>query len=245
MKDKRLILITVFIIPILISACMFSVIRGSGVMTSETRQVNDFERVDLSGVGTIYITQGNEETLTIEAENNILTEIESTVRNGTLTIGFGDQNWPDIVQPTEPIKYYLTLKELTGLNISGAGRVEIDDLDTTQLDINSSGAGDIEINELIAKDLNVVLSGAGSCKIIGGEVTDQNITISGAGNHKASDLQSQVTNVSVSGMGSVEVWVLDALDVGISGAGNVEYYGSPSVSQDISGAGRVESLGDN
>ncbi len=243
MAKKNYIYLTVILIPLIISACVFTIVSGSGELTSETREVHDFERVELSGVGTLYLTQGAEENLRIEAEDNVLPKIETRVRGNTLEIGFGDRDWSNIIQPTKPIKYFLTVKNIDSVSISGAGKVVAESLETTELALNSSGAGDIEIDHLAAKSLNVSLSGAGNCELAG-EVSNQVISISGAGNYQASDLQSQVTSVAVSGMGSVDLWVEDALDVAISGAGSVKYYGRPTITQDISGAGDVTSLGE-
>ncbi len=237
--QKKYTLFVVIVIPILVAACGFTVTRGSGVIESETRPVSDFDQLELSGLGVIYITQGTEETLKIEAEDNVLPAITTAVRNGVLQIGFDENNWPNVVQPTETIRYYLTVKDLERIELSGAGGVEADQLSATNLVITSSGAGDIQIDQIAAKTLDVALSGAGSCQL-GGEVATQNIEISGAGNYSAAELQSQTAKIAVSGLGSVEIWATDTLDVDISGAGSVKYYGTPSVSQDISGAGSIK-----
>jgi len=241
--NRKTILLTILVIPVLISACVFTVVRGSGDVVSETREVSNFDKVELSGVGTIYITQGDEEALEIEAEDNLLRYIKSSVRGSTLVIGFEDDQWTQVIQPTEPIKYFLTLKDITKIELSGAGRVIAEQIETTELRIVSSGAGDIQIDNLSADDLIVDLSGAGNCEI-GGQVTDQQITISGAGNYSAESLETEATSIQVSGMGSSEVWANDALNIEISGAGNVKYYGSPHVSQEISGVGNIRRIGE-
>jgi hypothetical protein len=243
MKRKFSIILVILLIPVLTLACVFSLVSGSGVVTSETREVNGFDRIEMSGIGTLYITQGEVESLKIEAEDNILPKIKSEVRNGILSLGFGVDDWSDIVQPTKPINYYVTVKDLTRIELSGAGRVKSEIIETASLKILSSGAGDIEINNIVAKELDVNLSGAGNCQV-SGEVTNQSIDISGAGSYKAVELKSQVADVSVSGLGNVEIWAIEALDIQISGAGSVRYYGSPGITQEVSGAGSIKSLGE-
>ena len=240
---RKTILLTVLIIPLFVSACFFSVIRGSGKVITESRKVSDFDKVVLSGVGTLYITQGDEESLEIEAEDNLMPYIVSKVRGNTLTIGFEDDKWTQAIQPTEPLKFFLTLKDLSKVELSGAGRVVVEDIETDELRIISSGAGDIEIDNLSAKKLTVTLSGAGNCEI-GGQVADQSIVISGAGNYSAEYLETESTSIQVSGMGSSRVWATKDLKIEISGAGSVKYYGSPHITQEISGAGNIKSLGD-
>ena len=68
------------------TACLVSTVRGSGNVISETRSVANFENVSLSGIGTLYIIEGDEESLEIEAEDNLLEHIETEVRGRTLEI---------------------------------------------------------------------------------------------------------------------------------------------------------------
>ena len=55
------------------------VVTGSGRVTSETRAVSGITRVALEGMGEVVIQEGAAESLTIEAEDNILPLITSAV----------------------------------------------------------------------------------------------------------------------------------------------------------------------
>ena len=48
-------------------------------MAQETRDVADFDRVVVRDYGELIITQGSEESLTIEADEEILRKIEAQV----------------------------------------------------------------------------------------------------------------------------------------------------------------------
>jgi hypothetical protein len=215
-------------------------VRGSGNVVTEEREVSGFDSVALSGIGRVIVTQGDEESLTIETDDNLMRYIESNVRNGTLELGLARNTIPI---PTQSIIFRVSVDDLTGLTSSGAGSFEIEELDTDRLSVTLSGAGDIGINSLSATDLAVTISGAGNVDLAG-QVETQEIDMSGLGNYSAPDLKSQTASVRISGAGNAVVWVLDTLDVEISGAGNVEYYGSPTVTREISGAGKVTSRGD-
>ena len=245
MKHRTTTILSLCLLAFLVStACLVSSVRGSGRVTSETRPVSGFDQITLSGVGTLYIIHGTTESLEIEAEDNLLEYIQTEVRGHTLEIRIDDEDMRTAIQPTEPIRYYLTVQELSRVEISGAGKVDIDGLEATSLEVLTSGAGDIEIKDLSASSLRIVLSGAGNCEIRDSAVTEQEIEISGAGNYDGADLESQEASITISGMGSATLWATETLDVEISGAGNVEYYGSPHVTQNISGAGRVNGLGE-
>jgi hypothetical protein len=226
---------------VLLTACGVRTIRGSGKVITEERDVSGFDSVTLSGYGRVIITQGDEEALTVETDDNLMQYIETKVRGRTLEISFTEEK--TIVDPSESIIFRLSVIDLTALATSGAGSFEIDALDADRLEVDVSGAGDIEIGSLNATDLVVTVNGAGNVRLAG-QVGTQRIELNGLGNYDGPDLKSQAASVDINGAGNVTMWVLDTLDVTISAAGNVEYYGSPSVTQDISGVGKVTSQGD-
>jgi len=197
--------------------------------------------VVLSGFGRVTITQGDGESLTVETDDNLMQYIETQVRGGTLELGFTDDDI--LLNPSDSIIFRLSLVDLTALDASGAGKFEIDELETDRLEVTLSGAGDIRIDSLSVTDLVVTVNGAGQVELAG-QVKTQEITLNGLGNYVATDLESQTATVRVPGAGSVVIWVHDTLDVTISGAGGVEYYGSPHVTQDITGVGKLTSRGD-
>ena len=216
-------------------------IKGSGNVVTEDRDVSGFDSVALLGFGRVIITQGDEESLTVETDDNLMQYIETEVRGGTLELGFTEDDI--LLDPSDSIIFRLSLIDLAALDSSGAGKFEIEKLETDRLEVTLSGAGDIGIDSLSATDLVVTVSGAGQVELAG-QVKTQEITLNGLGNYDAPDLESQTATVRVPGAGSVAIWVLNTLDVTINGAGSVEYYGSPHVTQDISGVGKLTSRGD-
>jgi hypothetical protein len=216
-------------------------IKGSGNVVTKDRDVSGFDSVALLGFGRVIITQGDEESLTVETDDNLMQYIETRVRGGTLELGFTEDDI--LLDPSDSIIFRLSLVDLTALDSSGAGKFEIDELDADRLEVTLSGAGDIRIDSLTATDLVVTVSGAGNIEVAG-QVKTQEVNLNALGNYNAPDLESQAATVRISGAGSASIWALDTLDVTISGAGNVEYFGSPEVSKNISGVGKVTSQGD-
>jgi hypothetical protein len=204
--------------------------------------VSDFNRVALTGIGKVIITQGEEESLTVEADDSLMPYIKTKVENGTLILGFSDEVKNKTVRPSEGIKFHLSVKQVAGLDLRGAGNINASSLDADRLEIVVGGAGDINIGSLTAKKLVVRIRGAGDAELAG-KVVEQDVEINGAGDYGAGKLNSQTAIVVVSGAGDATVWATDTLDVRISGVGSVEYYGSPSVTQNISRLGKLISLG--
>ncbi|MBW3632902.1 MAG: DUF2807 domain-containing protein, partial [Chloroflexi bacterium] len=97
----------------------------------EVRDVRDFQEVALEGVGTLVIEQGDTESLSIEAEPRVRRRIETEVANGRLTI----RPYRSF-ETREPITYFITVKQLTGNELAGAGRIEAGQLRTYKIQIN-------------------------------------------------------------------------------------------------------------
>jgi hypothetical protein len=240
---KPLFVITLILVSMVLMACGFNldlnVDEGSGNVQTETREVSGFDRVSLSGIGDVTLVQADQESLRIEAEDNILPHITTEVRDGTLYIGFDRK----AIIPTEPIKFYLSMPEVRGLESKGVSNIHAEQINTDRLDVAISGTGNIGINQLVTDSLAVNVSGAGNFSGEG-ETTDLKVSLSGAGNYDGEDLRSSQAEVTITGLGRVVTWVTDALDVTISGTGGVDYYGSPEVQQQVSGLGKVTDRGD-
>ena len=235
---NRRILFSVALVVLLLSACI--VTRGSGKVVTETRDVSDFERISLSGSGELTIIQGNEESLTVEAEDNVMSTIKTEVKGDTLYISQSSAWWRPLV-PTKPVKFDLTMKEITGINISGSGTVDAASIEADVFNLDVSGSAEINIDSLTAETLEVDLSGSGEFNL-SGQVPTQKVDISGSGKYRAGELESEAVTLEVSGSGNATVWATETLDVEISGSGKVEYYGNPHVSRDISGSGSITAL---
>jgi hypothetical protein len=235
---RRRVLSAIGLIGLLLCGCTV----GSRRLITEDTEVGSFDKVYFSTIGELTVRQGDRESLTIEAESNVIRRITAEVKDETLYIDMRSVfPWWGVV-PTKPIKYDLTVRDLAALDLSGVGGIYAGAIDTDRLDLNISGAGEIIIRALNAETLVVEHSGVGKCELAG-EVIRQEIMLSGAGECEAADLESETADVEVTGVGKATVWAKERLDISLSGAGSVGYYGDPTVTQNVSGVGRVRSLG--
>lgn len=215
-------------------------VEGSGTIVSEAREVDDFSRINLMGEGTVAVTEGRETSLTIETDDNLLSHIDTSVTDGTLEI----TTEPGIdIDPTDTVVYEVTVSNVVGVTLAGAGRIRLAEGRADSFAIELSGAGDIEIGALTTDALDAAISGVGSI-VVAGSAESQVVTVSGAGSYEAADLQSVRATVTNSGVGSAAVWVTESLDATVSGLGSIDYFGSPEVTQAVSGIGTVNARGD-
>jgi len=241
---KPIAILIITLAGILMAACsaLPGQVTGSGKVTSEDRQVSNFNQVTVSGIGDLIITQGQDETLKIEAEDNLIPLIKTEVTNGTLTIEFEDRGRPVSIRNTKPIKFYLGVKDLQGVTLSGTGNVSADALKTSDLKLTLSGTGNFRFGGLEAQNLAVLTSGSGNFDLAG-KAGSQDVTISGSGEYHAGNLETNTAKLVISGSGKSTLWAAQTLDLRVSGSGDVEYYGQPKLTQNISGSGNIRSLG--
>jgi len=246
MKKRYLLTLSLLLLTSLVlSACripFINIVRGSGNVITESREVSGFDEIRLDGAGRLVITQGDTESLEIEAEDNILPELTSDVRGNTLVLGYQDTFWKTSVIPTKEIHYTLMVIDLQKITFNGAADLDMMSLATSSLTIEINGAGQIKINDLTAENVSVTINGTGNVELAG-EVSTQTIEIDGAGNVQAGDLRTAATSIEVNGLSNSTIWATETLDVTINGGGSLNYYGSPSVTQDINGAGSINNLG--
>lgn len=236
-----LIVVTCLLIGVaLMASCVFGGAIGSGRAVTETRAVSGFDSVEFSFFGDMTITQGDEESLTISGDDNIVPLIKTEVEDGVLKIYADGVN---ISRPVMPLRFELKVKDLSGLQLAGAGSITTEKLSTARLAASVTGAGALRIDDLTADALDVKLTGVGDTNVTG-TVDRQQVLVSGAGSYFGEDLRSGVAQVTISGLGSARLWATEALDVSISGAGSVEYKGNPQVTQLISGLGTVTAMGE-
>jgi hypothetical protein len=245
MKKESLIAFSVLSLAAL--ACSISInlpgarqVRGSGNVIMVERPVSNFNAISLSGMGDLKIELGDEEKLIIQAEDNILEYIEIDVKGGVLSIGFRSGFR---LNPQAPINYFLTVKALDSIAVSGLGKVDAPALQASNFKVQISGSGSVELKGLKASQLDVQISGLGNLAIGEGKVEQQSIDISGSGDYRSQELQSASADLEISGLGNATVWVDDRLSVKISGSGVVEYAGDPQeIESEISGAGKLEKI---
>ncbi len=196
-----------------LSGC--AVVAGSGRPATENRPVSGFTRIDMAANGEVDIEQGEQESLTVEADDNVLPVLTSDVVDGTLKLGIKPGT---SIRSTTTIRYRVVVKDLAGVSVSGSGKIRAAGVQLRSLGVDVSGSGTVAMS---------------------GSAADQDIRVSGSGRYEAPDLTSEKVAVDISGSGEVIVSASRELTVDISGSGSVTYSGDPRVDQSISGSGKV------
>ncbi len=178
---KKIVATTLIVFAaLLLNACGLGFVRGSGNVITENRPVSGFDNVTLSGIGEVILTQGEAESLKIEAEDNLMPYLETVVRGGTLEIGFKSGQITSF-QPTRPIVFHLTMKNVHGLVLAGSGKITAASIQTDRLSFRISGSGDINAGSVSAGDLTTTIDGSGNVTIHTVAARTLTSTITGSG----------------------------------------------------------------
>lgn len=241
-KTRHMMILALIVLTIaMLSACSTQTVRGSGNVVEDSREVSDVSGVALATIGDLEIEVGDSESLRIEAEDNLLEHLETSVRNGKLRIETRDTIRLDT---TKPVRYFLTVTGLDTIEISSAGNIEASDLAAEDFSIKISSTGDLSMGELNANSLEIDMSSTGKLDIAGGAVESQNIDISSTGSYSAEELASSEADVRLSSTGSATIWVSDNLKANLSSSGDLRYRGNPTVEATTSSTGDVIPIGE-
>ena len=232
----------ILLVFLLLSGCSYSMLIGSGVLTTDTRDSSGFTAITLEDCGELDIVQGSVDSLTIQAEDNLMPFIKSEVKDARLTLGLRPNYQVNSIQNTMPVKYFVSVKNLKEIELSGAGKIFTNGITAGTLKVVEDGAGTIQLDRLKAKELDLYLDGKGNTRV-SGQVDYQIVEVGGPGKYDADELDSSFASVDMNGSGAATVWVKHALNVLLNSNGSAHYFGNPVLHVDNTGQGVVEAMG--
>jgi hypothetical protein len=251
MRRKLSLTIIVAALALVMMACELSGIlvennvitgeRGSGNVVEETRPVSGVRGVDLATIGNVIIEIGEDESLRIEAEDNLMKFFETDMRGDTLEIGTN----PSTVnlRPTKPVLFFLTVKELEMATISGSGNIQVPDLSGDNFSAAIGGSGDISMGNLEADKFDVDIGGSGNVTTERVSVPLFQVKINGSGDITLQELQADTLSLNVNGSGNLRIddGMVDEQDIDINGSGNLQAgdVSSQKSNINISGSGGI------
>ncbi len=215
-------------------------VSGNGNIQTQDRSVGSFKSVEVGGSAKVLVSQGDQNSVKIEADENLLQFID-VYKEGDKVIVREKPGYN--LQPTKDIKIYVTAPVYSRIEASGAcdiiGQTKISNPE--DLHMHVSGSGDIRM-EVDAPRLRSSISGSGSI-FLKGETKEVELDLSGSGHAHCFELLSENTSVTISGAGSAEVYASVKLSANVSGMGNVSYKGNATdVTQHVSGSGSVNKM---
>jgi Putative auto-transporter adhesin, head GIN domain len=213
---------------------------GKGPVVTQDRDVHSFQKFSLSVDAEVHFTQSNDYSLEIDAQQNILDQIESVVAGNELKIGLRHSI---NISNSERIVIRVSAPEVNSFIVSGSGDIDIQQPDApANLNLAISGSGSIEADQAGISYVESNISGSGRIEVAGGHPNSNKATISGSGYIDMQNVQVKESETRISGSGTIKVYATQKLNAHISGSGTVYYKGTPTISSSTSGSGSVVPL---
>jgi len=239
---KKLVLLSISLLTAFsVSAQWGKRIKGNGNVVTEERNVGNYDGVSVAGWFDVELVSGNEGTITLEGEENLLEHIETKIKDGNLVIktesGYNLQpsSWKG-----KSILVTVPVEDINSVTMSGSGDiVGKTPLRSDTFEVVMSGSGDITL-EVNSGDLETVLSGSGDIRLSGSASTFR-VKVSGSGDVHAYDLEARDVEAVVSGSADIKVTATENLKARVSGSGDITYRGNPEkIDTKSSGSGDIE-----
>lgn len=222
---KSLKFLTVALVILSFSACTQGQIRktvhGNHNVVTKERKVNSFTAVRVSTGIDVYLKQGNNESLSVEADENLQEYILTEVRNGELHV-YTDAN----IRDAERKRVYVTMRDIRSLRTTSAGDIiGQTPVKCDKLILSASSAGDIKL-DVTANEIEVDINSSGDVTLTG-TADILNADLSSAGDLNAYDLRVREADISASSAGNADINVSEKITARASSAGDVNYKGDP------------------
>ncbi|MEK8053502.1 head GIN domain-containing protein [Ideonella sp. DXS22W] len=211
-------------------------VEGNGEAATEQRSPGAFDTIQTQGFN-VTVRQGATPSVSVQADRNLLPLLETVVDSGgTLQLRWKrGTSLKTVVRPLVQV----TVTELRGLQVQGSGDVLAEGLKQPRLRTQISGSGKVQLNDAAIDELALEVSGSGDV-IASGQATQLTVKIAGSGDVKAPQLRADDVRVSIAGSGSADVQAQRKLDIAIAGSGDVRHTGSATVQTKVAGSGSVK-----
>ena len=210
-------------------------VKGSGNLRSEARTATGFTGVAVAVPAKVEVRIGATESVTIEADDNILPLIETSVSKGSLVIRPVRRN---LSFEAKSIKVVVQARQVEELEISGTGSIQADSIRGPKLKLGIAGAGSMDLSKLDTGKLDVSVAGSGDVKLTG-SARQLDANIAGSGDIDAPAFVVDDADIDIAGSGAAQLGVRKTLDVSVAGSGAVRYFGDPEVKRTVLGAGTI------
>ncbi len=222
---KNLLLLMLIVTAVATKAQKNERIEASGHVITKDIPVKSFDELNASGVFSLQLSQGDKETVKIEADDNLMDLF--IVENEGSKLEIRMKKDVDIHGKTK-MKVYVTFKSLKTMNLGMVGSTSSDEkLRFADLKMKNQSVGSVNL-DMTLQTLNLENQSVGSLKL-SGSADNAVIKSNSVGSVQAGDFVVQKMDIDNSGVGSATVNAEKELKVSDSFLGKVSNKGNATV----------------
>lgn len=225
MKNSITKTIAILFVTTLLTSCgidMFNRVNGNRNVITKSRKANDdFKGIKVSTGIDLYITQGNRNKITVEADENLHDIIITEVEDGVLKV-YSEKN----IWKAKARKVHVTVKELNLLKAtSGSDVYSKGTIETDEISITSTSGADIRIT-VDAISVETKSTSGSDIKIAGKAINHASSATSGS-SIDAYDLESKNVIAKATSGADINVYASEKLDASATSGGDIDFKGNP------------------
>lgn len=231
MKKTTIAFLMLFPVAVTVNAQKETAIEPSGKIITKKITVKTFDGIKAEGLYELILTQGDNESVKIEADDNLMELFTVANEGSTLLISMPKLRGNNIHfngkkdDKNLKLKVYVVFKQLKNLDVAVIGNVRSESVvKASAFNLESKNVGNVNL-KLAADKLTVNNKGVGNVTLLG-TATNAEIKNKGVGAFEGSDLIVQTMNIDNSGVGGANVNVAKDLSVKQSFLGKVSNKGN-------------------
>ena len=225
----------------------------AGNFTKQERKTASFNAIRIMCSADVYLTQGNNRSVTVETESYNQDKLLTEVQENTLVIT--TKRFTNI--RTKRLRVYVETPNIKDLEIYGSGDIHASSIQGDNLKITIKGSGDVNVGKLHLDGLTASIMGSGDI-IFNGRINSLKLDVRGSGDTRISDIACNKADLSLAGSGDIMisgkadqavVWIRGSGDLKGSnfevskavtnqiGSGDIHMYVSDNLNLSINGSG--------
>jgi hypothetical protein len=241
MKTKS-IFVWLFAMSIILTSCckMEQEVTPSANITTQKKSIVDFSKLDVSDLFTVYVSISDEESVSVEANDNLHPYISVNKYGDKLVVQLADNI--NIKKGEATLNVHISMRDLNMIKGAGAVKFELEnELAGQELQLDLSGASALS-GYFNLELLDVSLTGASRLDL-SGHSNRFIIDASGASFVKDFSFGANQFRADLDGASEFHLTVHESMDIIASGASVIYYRGNAQInSQNLSGASRIVKL---
>lgn len=239
MKIKRLILSSLIVV-LGLTSCeedTWYCAKGDGYTTDRIKTPAPFTDIDIDVRADTHIKQGDFFEVRIQASENIINNIRTSVSGGVLEIFNTDGC---VSESSGKIQIFITSPFYERITLNNSGTLEnAGYLDLNDLFIRVNSSADINLDNIAIDDYEILINGSGDVRLQGAAADRADIVMNSSGDLNLSNLLTNSMDILMKGSGEARVHVNAHLDVTLSGSGKLVYQGNPIINSSVTGSGSI------
>lgn len=219
-----------FIVGLILSlslvSCQFSIaglgVKGNGNVHTVERNISDnFSEIRVSRGLDVYLTQSDETSVEVQADENLHGIIVTEVEGGVLRITTDENiSWSSAQKVMVSFKHVNKITSTSGSDVYTTNTITAE-----SLELSTTSGSDMEVN--VDADVVDCSATSGSDLRISGRTNKLYASATSGSDIKAGSLKAKVSEVRATSGADITVNTSDELYAKANSGGDIKYYGNP------------------